>query len=81
MAWRRLAEICGEYLKKGRPVAVEGVLQIRSYQDKTGATRTMTEVVLDNMQMLGSKSPAQARDLSADKQNPESVIESDEIPF
>ncbi|MFH1826492.1 MAG: single-stranded DNA-binding protein [bacterium] len=55
VAWRRLAEICGEYLKKGRPVAIEGRLQIRSYTNKAGEQRTMTEVVADNMQMLGRK--------------------------
>jgi len=55
VAWRRLAEICGEFLKKGRPVAIEGRLQIRSYE-KNGVKRTMTEVIADNMQMLGRKS-------------------------
>lgn len=57
VAWRRLAEICGEYLKKGRPIAVEGKLQVRSYTGRDGKERTMAEVVLDNMQMLGSKKP------------------------
>lgn len=55
VAWRRLAEICGEFLKKGRPVAVEGRLQIREYQDKQGEKRTMAEIIADNVQMLGRK--------------------------
>ena len=55
VAWRRLAEICGEYLKKGRPVAIEGRLQIRSYTGRDGQKRTAAEVVADNMQMLGKK--------------------------
>lgn len=55
VAWRRLAEICGEFLKKGRPVAIEGRLQIRSFKTRAGAEATMTEVVADGMQMLGSK--------------------------
>ncbi len=54
VAWRRLAEICGEYLKKGRSIAVEGRLQIRSFE-KGGEKRTIAEVVVDNMQMLGRK--------------------------
>lgn len=54
VAWRRLAEIVGEYLKKGRPAAVEGRLQIRTYE-KDGEKRTMAEVVVDNMQMLGRR--------------------------
>jgi len=59
VAWRRLAEICGEYLKKGRPVAIEGRLQVRSFVGRDGQERTMAEVVADNMQMLGSKSGGQ----------------------
>jgi len=55
VAWRRLAEICGEYLKKGRPAAIEGRLQIRSFTGRDGQKRTMAEVVADNMQMLGKK--------------------------
>ena len=65
VAWRRLAEICGEYLKKGKPVAIEGRLQIREYQAKTGEKRTMTEVVADTMQMLGSPGQA-AKETPAD---------------
>ena len=57
VAWRRLAEICGEYLKKGSPVAIEGRLQIRPYE-KNGEKRTMAEVVADNMQMLSRRGSA-----------------------
>jgi single-strand DNA-binding protein len=55
VAWGGLAKICSEYLKKGRMVAVEGRLQIRSYKDKKGQKRKSTEVVVDNMQILDSK--------------------------
>lgn len=55
VAWRRLAEICGEFLKKGRPVAVEGRLQIRNYTTKAGEKRTTSEIIADNVQMLGRK--------------------------
>jgi single-strand DNA-binding protein len=51
----RLAEIAGEYLKKGRPVYVEGKLRTRKWQDKDGQDRYTTEVIADNMQMLGSR--------------------------
>ena len=51
----RLAEIAGEYLKKGRPVYVEGKLRTRKWQDKEGQDRYTTEVIADNMQMLGSR--------------------------
>ncbi|HUW25768.1 MAG TPA: single-stranded DNA-binding protein [Gallionella sp.] len=52
----RLAEIVGEYLKKGSPVYVEGRIQTRKWQDKEGQDRYTTEIVADRMQMLGGKS-------------------------
>jgi single-strand DNA-binding protein len=79
VAWRRLAEICGEYLKKGRPVAIEGRLQIREYQSKTGEKRTMTEVVADNMQMLG-RAPAGNKPVSQDGEPAAGEIDG-ETPF
>ena len=52
----RLAEIAGEYLRKGRPVYVEGRIRTRKYQDKeTGQDRYSTEIVAESMQMLGSR--------------------------
>ena len=51
----RLAEICGEYLKKGSQVYIEGRLQTRKWQDKEGHDRYTTEIVADRMQMLGSR--------------------------
>jgi len=51
----RLAEIAGEYLKKGRSVYVEGRLRTRKWQDKEGQDRYTTEIVADQMQMLGSR--------------------------
>lgn len=52
----KLAEIAGEYLKKGSQVYVEGRLQTRKWQDKEGQDRYTTEIVADRMQMLGSRS-------------------------
>ena len=51
----RLAEIAGEYLKKGSPVYVEGRLRTRKWQDKDGNERYTTEIVAENMQLLGSR--------------------------
>ena len=56
--FRKLAEIAGEYLKKGRPVYIEGRLQTRKWQDKEGKDRYTTEIVADQMQMLGSREEA-----------------------
>jgi single-strand DNA-binding protein len=51
----RQAEVAGEYLKKGRPVYIEGRLKTRKWQDKEGADRYTTEIVADSMQLLGSR--------------------------
>jgi len=51
----RLAEIAGEYLKKGRSVYVEGRLKTRKWTDKDGVEKYTTEVIADNMQMLGGR--------------------------
>ena len=53
--FRRLAEIVGEYLRKGSQVYIEGKLQTRKWQDQNGQDRYTTEVVGDQMQMLGSR--------------------------
>src|SRR5579863_10369612 len=54
--YQRLAEIAGEYLRKGSKVFIEGRLQTRKWQDKTsGQDRYTTEIIGDNMQMLDSK--------------------------
>ncbi len=54
----RLAEIAGEYLKKGAQIYVEGRLQTRKWQDKDGKDRYTTEIVANEMQMLGSRAGA-----------------------
>jgi single-strand DNA-binding protein len=56
--WARLAEIAGEYLKKGRPVFIEGRLQMDTWDDKqTGQKRTKLRVVGESMQLLGGRPP------------------------
>ncbi len=53
VVWGRMAETCGEYLKKGRPVFVEGRLQSRSWDGPDGQKRNATEVIALNVQFLG----------------------------
>ena len=53
--FRRLGEIAGEYLKKGSQVYIEGKLQTRKWQDNSGNDRYTTEIVANEMQMLGSR--------------------------
>ncbi len=56
VAWRKLAEICGQYLKKGSKAYIEGKLQTRSWDDKnTGVKKYITEIVADDLIMLDSK--------------------------
>ncbi|MCI0421378.1 MAG: single-stranded DNA-binding protein, partial [Acidobacteria bacterium] len=55
VAWQKLAEICGQYLRKGSQVFIEGRLQTRKWEDKDGNTRYTTEIVASNLVMLGKK--------------------------
>ncbi len=54
VAWSKLAEVVGEYLKKGSNVYIEGRLQTRSWDDDSGNKRYITEIVMEDMEMLGS---------------------------
>jgi len=84
VAWRRLAEICKEYLKKGRPVAIEGRLQIREYE-KDGQKRSFSEVVADNMQMLGKRGDFDGPEVlgraAAEELQEDGKTNSEEVPF
>lgn len=53
--WGRLAEIAGQYLKKGRQVYIDGRIQTRKWQDRSGQNRYSTEIVAHDMQLLGTK--------------------------
>jgi single-strand DNA-binding protein len=59
VAWNKLAEICSEYLTKGKLVFIEGSIRSRQWQDQSGNKRTSYEIVARNMQMLGSKADAE----------------------
>jgi len=54
VAWRKLADICGQYLQKGKKVYIEGRLQTRQWEGQDGAKRSRTEIIADNMIMLDS---------------------------
>jgi single-strand DNA-binding protein len=55
VAWQRLAEICGEYLKKGKKIYLEGRIQTRNYEDKEGVKRYFTEIIADELIMLDGR--------------------------
>ena len=78
VAWRRLAEVCSEYLSKGRLVYVEGGLRTRSWEDRDGNKRWTTEVVARDMQILDSKGAAK-ESTGAELEPP--APPDDDIPF
>ena len=85
VAWRRLAEICGNYLKKGSQVYIEGKLQTRKWTDKDNNERYTTEIVAQNLQIL-SPSGQQSSGFSqsfTDSPLPDepSYVPEDDIPF
>lgn len=92
VAWRKLADIIGQYLKKGSQIYIEGRLQTRSWDDKTsGQKRYRTEIVADNMIMLGRAGGSKA-DVSAEasakaeqpepkSSEPEIQIDDGDLPF
>lgn len=86
VAWRKLGEICGEYLSKGKQVYIEGRLQTRSWE-KDGVTRYTTEIIASDMKMLGTKGDADTYSPPEPSQTPESSGPSlpdkqdDDIPF
>jgi single-strand DNA-binding protein len=82
VAWRKLAEICGQYLKKGSKVYLEGKLQTRSWDDKnSGVKRYTTEIIADDLIMLDGKGSASSEDsapaVAAEAHEPEK----DDLPF
>ena len=84
VAFRRLAEICGEYLKKGKQVYIEGRIQTRSWDDKDGVKRYTTEIVANQMQMLGRRDEETGGELppsAPESKAPPSRDEEDDLPF
>ncbi len=77
VAWEKLAEVIGNNLKKGGQVLVEGRMQVRSYETQEGQKRRITEVIVQNIEFLGSK--------KSNESTPESfgdeVFPEEEIPF
>ena len=90
VAWRKLAEIITQYLKKGSQIYLEGRLQTRSWEDQNGVKKYKTEIIADNMIMLGSKpnNTPGANNTSAPeapapqkKEEAEEEINIEDIPF
>lgn len=86
VAYKKLAEIIGQYVKKGSSIYVEGKLQTRKWQDKEGKDRYTTEIIVNEMKMLGGKheggesKPAESKPV-IDSKEPFADFDSDLIPF
>ena len=78
VAWRRLAEVIGEYLQKGSRVYVEGRLQTRSWEDNDGNKRYVTEVIVNDLIMLDSREKENSK--PAQKQQANNTPTEDDVP-
>jgi single-strand DNA-binding protein len=97
VAWNKLAEICGEYLTKGKQVYIEGSIRSRQWEDQAGNKRTAYDIVARQMTMLGSRAdseraaaaaaasgterPAPPAPAAPDEASPEPEITDEDIPF
>ena len=90
VTWRKTAELCAEYLSKGRKVAIVGELQTRSYEAKDGTKRTVTEVVADEVEFLtpkseGNENSGRSRNRGRRQQEPDMHgfmdISDEDLPF
>ena len=80
VAWRRLGEVCGEYLHKGSQVYIEGRIQSRSYDDKDGNRKYITEIIANRIQMLGRKGEEPSEEEVTEPEAQETDGD-DDIPF
>lgn len=80
VAWRKLAELCGQYLAKGSPVAIDGRLQSRTWDTQEGQRRTTVEIVADNIQFL-SRATAIPETVNTDALADSSLSHNDNIPI
>ncbi len=87
VAWRKLAEVCGNNLTKGRRVLVEGSLNIRSYEAQDGQKRRVTEVIAQNVEFLDSKKAEPGKETNPNNQGFDmnqfgtEVFPEEEVPF
>ncbi len=82
VAWRKLAELCVEYIKKGSPVAVEGRLQSRTWETQEGQKRNTVEIVAENVQFLGRRQESfEDTEEPSEAKEEESDVSDEDIPF
>lgn len=85
VAWRKLADLCDEYLTKGRQVAILGQVQNRSYEDANGNKRTVTEIIAESVEFMGQNPNTAQNENAGAKPRPQvdqlQPIEEEDLPF
>ena len=81
VVWRKLAEICGQYLTKGSLIYVEGKIQTRMWEDKEGVKHYKTEIVIDTMRMLGGGSGDDKNSAGKRERQEEAPQRDEDVPF
>ena len=76
-----LAGVCEQYVKKGSPLLVEGKIQTRTYQDNAGQTRYVTEIIVEEMELLGAKKPEQVPPPEPEAYRPLNDSPTNDMPF
>ena len=85
VVWGKMAEVCGDNLTKGRKVLVDGRIQVRNYEDKTGQKRYVTEIVAQSVEFLEKRdgAPSSSNKSAVDEEGafgPE-IYPDDDVPF
>ena len=80
VAWRQTAEFVSRYFRKGSMIAVQGALQSRNYEDRSGNKRTAIEIVADNVSFCGDKADSGDKPPAA-PQTPDADADDDQLPF
>lgn len=82
IAWRGLADTCHRYLRKGSKAGIVGVIQTRSYEDKDGVKKFVTEIVADEVEFLSSKSSSDSDEAEGKHVSAElKPVEDEDLPF
>jgi single-strand DNA-binding protein len=81
IAWSKLAETCGRYLRKGQLVYIEGKIQTQEWDDRDGNKRKTTEIVASNMQMLTPRGGGSDEQAKPQAEDIDEDIDEEEIPF
>lgn len=76
-----LASICQQYVKKGTPLLIDGKIQTREYQDNSGQTRYVTEIIVESLELLGAKQSHETAPAPAPENDPFGGQPNDDLPY